>query len=53
MAGSTSSTTMHGTCFTESECRANGGRSSGNCAAGQIQNFLLKTKFKHLFMVKG
>jgi hypothetical protein len=34
LAMSTATTVMKGTCYTESECTANGGRASGNCASG-------------------
>ena len=39
LAMSTGTTVMMGTCYTESECSANGGRASGNCASGTYHLF--------------
>ncbi len=40
LASSTTTSTMKGTCFTASECTANGGKSSGFCASGKNLNLI-------------
>jgi len=44
---STATSVMKGTCFTGSECVANGGTASGNCASGNLFN-----DFKSLAIVQ-
>jgi len=41
LAMSTSTSTMMGVCYTDSECRANGGTANGNCASGMTYNTLI------------
>ncbi len=48
LAMSTASNMMKGTCFTASECAANGGTSSGNCASGNISIWIKVLSFNIL-----